>query len=321
MQAPTIFISGTGRSGTNITKAIFGLHSQCAILPFEYRFTIDPGGLVDFINSYSATWSPYSADKKIKDLESYLLSLSKIKEQQSEINNWISEYDATGKKLTPYPYAGWELEKWIPGYQELVKTLIKDLIDFEYNGRWPGTAALISNNSMYFSAPTTKEELIKPISVFLNSCINSILTKDKKKVFVEDNTWSILYAADLLKILPQGRMLHIRRDPRDVIASLIGQKWCPNDLTQILKWYKSVIGQWEKQKSILDKSQYLEIDFENIINNTTETVEKMCEFANISFEEKMVSLDLSKANIGRYKKQFSQKEIELIDSKLMQSQI
>jgi hypothetical protein len=61
-----IFVGGTGRSGTSIVKELIAAHPGAASLPFEYRFIIDPDGLVDFYTSYTAAWSPYLADRTLK---------------------------------------------------------------------------------------------------------------------------------------------------------------------------------------------------------------------------------------------------------------
>ena len=59
-----ILVGGTGRCGTSILKEILATHPNAASLPFEYRFIIDPDGIIDFYASYTATWSPYIADRK-----------------------------------------------------------------------------------------------------------------------------------------------------------------------------------------------------------------------------------------------------------------
>jgi len=152
----TIFITGSGRSGTNVTKAIFGNHSKCAALPFEYRMSIDPGGIVDFINQYASTWSPFMADVRLRALEDFLSSLAH------------RDDDAFSG---PTPYAGWELEQWMPGYQKLVKNLMNELCEYDYEGMWPG-ASTVPGSRMKFGRPMTKSQLIAHCSDFLYGCIN-----------------------------------------------------------------------------------------------------------------------------------------------------
>ena len=314
----TVFITGTGRSGTNVTKAIFARHSQCATLPFEYRFTVDPGGVIDFLNQYSSSWSPFMADKRLREFEKYLLSLGKKNESDFAASQWFKKVDPRAEKITPYAYSGWELEEWFPGYKHHVKSLMNQLVDFKYTASWPGSDSLSESNQMYFGSPKTKNELIPLLSEFLETCFQSFMNASKKEVFVEDNTWSLLYSHELLKLVPEGKILHIIRDPRDVISSLLNQRWAPSDLDQILSWYKSLMDTWKIEKTKLRKDQFLEIKLENIILDTKEVIQNTCKFIGLEFEEEMIQLDLSKANSGRYKAELSNDEISKVENALIE---
>ena len=312
----TVFITGTGRSGTNVTKAIFARHSKCATLPFEYRFSIDPGGVVDFFNQYSSNWSPFMADKRLRSFENFLLTLAQRNDSNYAASNWLRRIDPRSEDITPFAYAGWELEKCFPGYKKFVKALMDQLVDYKYSASWPGSDSLSKSNLMYFGTPKSKEELIPLLGVFLDSCFQSYLNKTGKETFVEDNTWSILYAKDLLDLVPKGKILHIVRDPRDVISSLIKQRWTPSDLDQILTWYKSIMETWKIQRNKLDKTQFLEVKLEEITSNTTAVIKDMCVFTGMDYEDSMSTLDLSKSNSGRYKTELSKEEINKVERAL-----
>jgi len=312
----TVFITGTGRSGTNVTKAIFARHSRCATLPFEYRFTVDPGGVIDFFNQYCGSWSPFMADKRLRKFEKYLLSLGQKNESNFAASQWLKKVDRGAEEITPYAYSGWELKEWFLGYENHVKLLITQLVDFKYSASWPGSDSLSESNQMYFGSPKTKNELIPPLSEFLGNCFQSFLDKSKKEVFVEDNTWSLLYADDLLKLVPEGKILHIIRDPRDVISSLKKQRWTPSDLDQILSWYRSVMLTWRYQKSNLSSDQYIEIKLEDILSDREAVIQNVCKFVDLEYEEAMVQLDLSKSNTGRFKTDLSNDEITKVENTL-----
>ncbi|MFT4536176.1 MAG: hypothetical protein ACI9P5_003552, partial [Saprospiraceae bacterium] len=281
--ASTVFITGTGRSGTNITKAIFAQNSQCATLPFEYRFTVDPGGVIDFLNQYSSSWSPFMADKRLREFEKYLLSLGQRNESEFAASQWLKEVDPRAENITPYAYSGWELEKWFPGYKKHVTALMNQLVDYKYAACWPGSDSLSESNMMYFGSPKTTEELVPLLSSFLDSCFQSFLDKKKGRVFVEDNTWSLLHADDLLKLVPKGKIIHVIRDPRDVVSSLMKQRWTPSDLDQVVNWYKAVMSTWKNQRSKLMDGQFMEIKLEDIISNTEEVIQNVCTFAGLEY--------------------------------------
>jgi len=309
-----ILIGGTGRSGTNILKEIFSKHSSCASLPFEYRFTIDPEGIVDFYNTYPALWSPYWADARIKRLENFLLSLAKVSADKAERTIRAKAFDPSGLKLSPPPYSGWELEKWIPGYEGFVKELITNIVDFEYPAIWPGNTEGVENNGMYFCEPKSKILLQPSISKFLNQCFNAICASQSKSQLVEDNTHNILFAADLLELIPNARLIHVVRDPRDVIASLMKQRWAPRELDQCISWYTNVMEAWERQKEKLNQHKFAEVKFESLVENKRQVIQQLCDFSGIEVEDAMTATQLEKHNIGRHKKELSESQIDQIDA-------
>lgn len=316
MKNNTLFVSGSGRSGTNITKAILGANSKVGILPFEYRFSIDPNGVIDFYNSYPSSWSPFIASKKIKTFISFLRNLSVRDENIYLKSREILDQHEKGLKLTPYPYHGWELSKVFPGYDNFINSLEEELIDFKYAAVWPGANALVENHKMLFSTPKTKSDLTPCLNKFLNQCVNSFLTKENKDLFVEDNTWSILFADDILELFPNGKILHIVRNPRDVIASMVKQRWTPSDVKDITLYYKSIMDHWITKRNLINPNKVLEIKLEDLITNKEEVIQSICDFANINIEASMLQVDLSKSNSGRYKQQFSSEDIRYIEQTL-----
>lgn len=276
-----VFIGGTGRSGTNILLKILKKHSQVAGLFFEKRFILDPDGIIDFYHSYQ-NWSPYLANVKIKRLEKLFLDLSR-----------------TGSEN----YADWELSKHIPNYEEYVKELILELKEFSYKADWWAS----NNSELYYGRPKSKQELAEIFAAFLRKIA------DKDKVYIEDATWSILFADPLSQILPEAKFINIYRDPRDVVASLIKQRWAPKDPKQAAVYYKDIINQWFLNRSKLDQKSFYEFKLEDLVNNPEDIIKKVCQFLNIDYEPEMIDLDLSKANVGCFKEEFSENEKEEIN--------
>jgi hypothetical protein len=309
-----IFITGTGRSGTNILKKILGENTNVATLPFEYRFTVDPKGILDFYNTFPSIWSPYWADAKIKELETFLHYLAKLSTEKIDRTKDAKILNPSGLKITPPPYTGWEMDNWFPNYSEFVGTLISSLVEFKYSAVWPGTKEGIDGNEMYFSGALTKNELNKPLSRFLKSCFDAICAQQDKKFFVEDNTHSLLFAKDLMDLVPNGKIIHVVRDPRDVIASLINQRWAPRNLNQAIRWFGEIHSGWQKQRSMLNSEQFMEVRFEDLINDLQGQLTKINALTGIDIQPSMLQVDLMNNNIGRYKKDLSMPEIQNIES-------
>jgi len=286
-----IFIGGTGRCGTNIMKDILSLHPKVASHPFEYRFIIDPDGIIDFYNIALNGWSPYIIDQKLHRLESFLMVLAK-------------KYE--GKEI----YVEWELNKHLPNYEEIVSDLLERLVDFKYNGVHFG---LKKERELYFMGYKTKKELNRILGDFIKQLIDGYLARENKEIYVEDNTFNLLFAREILDLLPDAKFIHMTRDARDVISSLSKQRWTPKDKIKAAKWYKAVINQIDIIKKELPPDSVITVDLYDLIDEPEKILKSICRFIGISFSDKMLDIDLSRSNRYRWKKDYSPDELSLIN--------
>jgi len=286
-----IFIGGTGRCGTNIMKDILSLHPKVASHPFEYRFIIDPDGIIDFYNIALNGWSPYIIDQKLHRLESFLMVLAK-------------KYE--GKEI----YVEWELNKHLPNYEEIVSDLLERLVDFKYNGVHFG---LKKERELYFMGYKTKKELNRILGGFIKQLIDGYLARENKEIYVEDNTFNLLFAREILDLLPDAKFIHMTRDARDVISSLSKQRWTPKDKIKAAKWYKAVINQIDIIKKELPPDSVITVDLYDLIDEPEKILKSICRFIGISFSDKMLDIDLSRSNRYRWKKDYSPDELSLIN--------
>jgi len=283
-----VFIGGTGRSGTNIMKEILSLHPEVGSHPFEYRFIIDPDGIIDFYNSVTSSWSPYLVDNKLKRLENFLKLLS--------------------KKGSKKRYKDYELSKYFSNYDEAVDELMDSLVDFKYEAYYYG---LEKKREMYFMNKT-KDQLKEILRNFIFTLINNYLKEVSKKVYVEDNTHNILFADKIFDLIPSAKFIHMKRNYLDVIASLSHQTWAPKDIIKSAHYYFSIISNSNKVLSLIPSSSYLEVDLYELVDNRARVLDEVCEFINIKPCEEFYSIDLSKHNKGRWKKDITKLQYDEI---------
>lgn len=284
-----IFISGTGRCGTNIMREILSLHPMVTSHPFAYKFIVDPDGIVDFYNVARHSWSPYIIDSKLRRLETFLKALAK-RGNDKEI------------------YADWELNEYFPNYEERVDKLLEDLVDFKYVGVHYG---LSRERLIYFMGYKRRSELLHILGGFIKDVINSHLEEVGKEIYVDEGTHSILFANEILGFLP-AKFIHMVREPMDVIASLSNQRWVPKDKVKAAKWYKYVIDRFEAIKYDLPRRSIITVDLYDLVDNTQEVLTEVCDFIGIPFNEKMLEVDLSKSRKDRGKEEFSVDELKTI---------
>jgi len=302
------FIGGTGRCGTSILRTILSRHSSVATLPIEHRLMVDPDGIFDFYRSYTTGWSPYYADEKLTRLTNFLEDLSSTSSVHKIFRYFFKAFRLAGISITPKKYLDVELSRFIPNYSDHVRTLLNELVEFQYAGERLGTESYSVNNKIRYAPNYSKEQLKIIFQNFIHCIIQDILTYNHKDYFIEDNTWNILFSTDLLDLIPNAKIISVIRDPRDVVDSFSKQKWMPSNKAQSAKIYNDLIVEWIKIKSNLEKKYWIEVRLEDIVLEPESQIRKICDFIELPWEDNLLKIDLSKSNSGQWKKDFSEEE-------------
>jgi len=303
-----IFVGGTGRCGTSIVKDVIAEHPDVASLPFEYRFIIDPDGLVDFYTSSAAAWSPYLADRRLKRLERLLNHLAREPLHHRVLGFLLRQWNRDGKVLSPRIYHGWELVRHLPNFERHTRDLMSKLVDFSFPACWVGTESYQFFPQVYHAAPRPKEELAQILGDFIRSVIDDLIRQTGKTLFVEDNTWNILFAREILELLPEAKIIHIYRDPRDVVASFSQQRWSPADKEQGAWWYRAMMVHWFNMRSALPAGSFYELKLEDLVASPEAMLRDICRFAEVPFDGMMLHTDLSHSHSGRWKQEYDDYE-------------
>ncbi len=306
-------IGGSGRSGTTILSKIFSMHPQFVNVP-EWRFLIDPDGIIDFYCSYE-NWSPYHFDLKLKRLEKllYQTSSSNIFEKLIRyFDQFLIKYSGNNLKLSPR-YTGISVLDFSPNYLILVNQLIDELRDFEYYGEWVGLSGGYTRNLSY-SSTMDRREINLILRKFLLSVMSDVTKHQSKINYLEKNTWNILWFDKIQELLPESKMVHVYRDPRDVVTSFAQQTWMPSDIIKSAKVYRDLLNRWEKVKTRVKPETYMEISLESLVKDPISITKDICYFWGVDWSKELLDIDLSKSNSGRWKNELSLAEIDAIES-------
>ena len=128
------------------------------------------------------------------------------------------------------------------------------------------------------------------------------------------NTWNILWFDKILEILPEAKLVHIYRDPRDVITSFSHQSWMPSDKFKSAMIYRDLFEQWELIKARISEDSYMELSLESLVENPRKVTESICQFWQIPWNESLIEFDLSHSNSGRWRQEMSSSEQEKINN-------
>ena len=278
------FIGGSGRSGTTILRRLLGTQLGVLEIP-EWRFLLDPDGLLDFSNGLEKSWTPALYDRKLKRLKSLLC---KVQSNSGFINIYRRLIYKLGlsvvlNRYLDVAYGAVDVNQLCPSFNKHVQEMTSSLVGFSYNSVWTGSHFL-ENNNMYFLDPIEINKIKKTIGNFYLEIILDALENSGNTFYLEKNTWTPLVFDQLLGILPGAKMIAIFRDPVDVISSMMRQRWSPNEFEKAVYYYKGIMQQWLKVKRVIPPDSFLEISYEQLISNSTGILRGIEEFSTINID-------------------------------------
>ncbi|MDC3016024.1 sulfotransferase, partial [Luminiphilus sp.] len=104
------------------------------------------------------------------------------------------------------------------------------------------------------------------------------------------------------------KLVHVMRDPRDVVSSYIKMRWAPNSPIDAATWLKSITDRWRVMRSELPSHKFLEVRLEDLVEEPQHNLRKICDFWGVNWDESLMKTDLSKAHVGRWHRDLSREE-------------
>ncbi|EDY85643.1 hypothetical protein GP5015_431 [gamma proteobacterium HTCC5015] len=298
-----LLIGGSGRSGTTVLCRAFGCHPDISNVP-EWRFMTDPGGVVDFYSGLKyGPWTPFKYHEEVIRLEKNLSKIQKRGLLGSVLGASLLKrlfFKFFGINVSP-KYARTDASAYSPNFGKIKNQFIESLVDFKSPGYWVGSKFL-SKAELSFALKGTRENLGLLCARFLRDVADDVCDFQKAKFHLEKNTWNILCFNRTLELLPEAKLVHIVRDPRDVVASYGAQSWVPSDYIRSAQVYRDLMDEWLKVKNVIPSNSYIEVRLEDLTQDPILEYKRICEFWGVSWHEDLMQIKLSGSSFGRWKK-------------------
>jgi hypothetical protein len=286
-----IFIGGTGRSGTTILGDLLNEHSEIRTSnPTEIKFLANRGGLLDVI--FGSPYSRLEENEKVSILN--FRTYRKRKKRSAEANKLFK--DLLWQKW-------WTIDAKPPHGPGLHVGIKKDDL---------AAILKIFDRAAKSNAVAAGREFMDQ---FISKQFDSSGKKTgSEKFWVETTPMNIFYAKRLLTLYPNAKFIVMRRDPRDVIASLLTKDWGPDTALEGIDWIETRLRADHDSLKHIPLGQILEINLEHLTNiEPSQTYKKIQNFLGIEDEPAMRAFHMEKmsgelASIGRWKSQLNTPE-------------
>jgi len=118
---------------------------------------------------------------------------------------------------------------------------------------------------------------------------------------------------------PHARFIHLVRDPRDVARSCVSMGWAGNVYYGANYWLDAE-KRWEQLVDQFKPDQWMELRYEDLLENVEASLQQICEFVGVAFDERMFDyIDNStygapdKSLAWQWKRKLTPKEIDWVE--------
>lgn len=125
----------------------------------------------------------------------------------------------------------------------------------------------------------------------------------------------------LLDLLPNARIFHMLRDPRDVARSSIGMGWAGNTYYGVDHWIATEKA-WDGIKGKLNPDQVLNLRYEDLFGDTEAELRRVCaflgmpySFAMLTYHETSTYAPPDSRLVEQWRRKLSARDVALVESK------
>ncbi|MBC5798670.1 MAG: sulfotransferase [Candidatus Eremiobacteraeota bacterium] len=148
----------------------------------------------------------------------------------------------------------------------------------------------------YFS----DEQFHQVLKSFLVSLLSPLVAPlAPGEFFLEKTPSNALFMPEITGFLPAARIIHVLRDPRDVVASLLaasrswGRRWAPRNARRAITTWKEHVGGVREASRNLPPSQFMEIRYEDLHADPERVLRSCITFLGLEWSDEQLRSAIS----------------------------
>lgn len=288
-----IFIGGTGRSGTSILHNAMYRHHETYALPQETKFLVEDGGMCDLVDGLTNNFSISGAQGAVRRFD----DLMRFHLTERNRNNLGLEFTFPDLFGAAHYYNTLD--------QFMDKIMHGSFVEQGATGRFSKAlypseiAARVNSIPKYFA---DRETLLAACREFVEALFDKKAIEAERSCWVEKTPTNLLKISFLQELYPDSIFIHIKRDPRSVVYSLLKQSWAPDNIKDAANFMSGTYEKWLGLRGDLPHKvlrNYHEVKLEDFISNPEKFLNSLASKCGLSPYEDS-GLDLVKTSIKSY---------------------
>ena len=123
-------------------------------------------------------------------------------------------------------------------------------------------------------------------------------------------------------IWPEARFIHMLRDPRDVARSCVDMGWSGNVWTAVSRWLHAE-NLWEELSRDLPPERYVEVYYQDLIENPEPTLRRVCDFLGVPYDPAMLTYHQTttyeppdRSLVNQWKRKLTDFDVRLVEARV-----
>lgn len=110
------------------------------------------------------------------------------------------------------------------------------------------------------------------------------------ELFIEKTPQHAEYIPEIVELFPKCKIVHIIRDPRDVVASILAAStswgaYFPKTASKAARMWVRFIHEVQLSSNLLDRDQFYQLKYEELLSSTKEVMKSLSSFLGIKWED------------------------------------
>jgi hypothetical protein len=125
---------------------------------------------------------------------------------------------------------------------------------------------------------------------FIETALGQMLKElQPGEIFLEKTPAHAKCLPDIQQFLPAAKIIHLLRDPRDVVASLLaasrgwGRAWAPTKARNAARIWREHVSRAQADGVALAAGQFLEVSYETLFENPSAALQTIAVFLNLNW--------------------------------------
>jgi len=153
-----------------------------------------------------------------------------------------------------------------------------------------------------------ESDLNKVIMNIWQKTFISMLNQKPGAKILSEKTPSHAHHMDVIaKFLPNSKFIHIIRDSRSVVSSMLaaekgwGKSWAPGTAKKCAWLWRSSVVAAKKSGNNMPDERYLEVRYEDLLNNTNNELSRIYSYLGVNFNSELLAKIVDKQSMHKQK--------------------